>query len=79
MPDETRRRRSPSAPDECSLPPDRAFVIQLRPQASPGGDLFVGRLEHIVSGEVRRFASALELLAFIEEIGGARGSRREEE
>lgn len=50
---------------ESPLPAARAFVIQLRAQTDPAADLFVGRVEHIASGEGLRFASADELLAFM--------------
>lgn len=51
------------------LPPERAFVVQLRPLGAPGGEVLVGRVEHIASGETGRFASAAELTAFIARIG----------
>jgi len=54
---------------EVPLPPDRTFVVQLRPQADPGAELFVGRVEHIASGEFVRFGSAAELLAFMARVG----------
>jgi hypothetical protein len=49
---------------EVPLPPERAFVVQLRLQSDPGEELFVGRVEHLASGEFVRFRSAAELLAF---------------
>jgi len=56
---------------EVSLPPARAFVVQLRPQADPAGELFVGRVEHIACGEFVRFGWAAELLAFMANVAGA--------
>jgi hypothetical protein len=56
---------------EVPLPPERAFVVQLRPQANPGEEIFVGRVEHIASGEFVRFGSAAELLAFMANEGRA--------
>jgi hypothetical protein len=56
---------------EVPLPPDRAFVVQLRQQPDPGAELFVGRVEHIASGEFVRFGSAAELIAFMAKIGGS--------
>jgi hypothetical protein len=53
---------------EAPLPAERAFVVQLRPQADPGGELFVGRAEHIASGTAARFASADGLIAFITKV-----------
>jgi len=56
---------------EVPLPPERAFVVQLRPRAEPGGEPFVGRVEHIASGEFVRFGSAAELLAFMVNVSRA--------
>jgi hypothetical protein len=53
---------------EAPLPPERAFVVQLRAQADPSGELFVGRAEHIASGAEARFGSAEDLLAFITKV-----------
>jgi hypothetical protein len=57
-------RPAPEA-TQAPLPAERAFVVQLRAQSVPGGDLFVGRVEHVASGESVRFGSAEGLLAFI--------------
>jgi len=57
-----------SARSPSPLLPERVFVVQLRPQADPPGELFVGRIEHIASGTVFRFASAAELTTFIARI-----------
>jgi len=56
---------------ELPFPPERAFVVQLRRQADQGGDLFVGRVEHIASGEFVRFESAAQLLAFMANVDRA--------
>lgn len=53
------------------LPPERAFVVQLRPLGDPRDEVLVGRVEHIASGAVGRFSSAAELIAFIDQIGRA--------
>lgn len=53
---------------ESPLPAARAFVVQLRAQTDPAADLFVGRVEHIASGEGLRFGSADELLAFMTKV-----------
>ena len=66
--DHERLRRSDAA-TITPLPPERAFVVQLRPLGAPGGEVLVGRVEHILSGETGRFASAAELTAFIARIG----------
>ena len=68
MEDHPDRLRPPAATD-VPLPPERAFVVQLRPITDPSGDVFVGRVEHIASGTFVRFASAAELTAFIARIG----------
>jgi hypothetical protein len=47
------------------LPAERAFVVQFRAPADVGGDVFVGRVEHIASGTTARFGSAEELITFI--------------
>ena len=59
------------APTEVPLPPERAFVVQLRLQADPQGELFVGRVEHIASGEFVRFGSATELVAFMAKVASS--------
>jgi hypothetical protein len=52
-------------PSQPSLPNNRAFVVQFR--APPTGTTLCheGRVEHLVSGQVARFHSPEELLAFI--------------
>jgi len=77
MEDERTRQRS-VATNEVPLPPERAFVVQLRPLTNPTGELFVGRVEHIASGAVVRFGSAAELTAFIARMGLARSLSEEE-
>ena len=57
-----RRAREATEPP---LPPERAFVVQLRAPADPDGELFIGRVEHIPSGAVARFRSAAELIALL--------------
>ena len=48
-----------------SLPSNRVFVVQFR-RHSPGAPAdYAGRVEHLVSGEVARFHSLEELLAFM--------------
>lgn len=67
MDDETSRRRARET-TEAPLPPERAFVIQLRAQTDGNGELFVGRAEHLASGAAERFGSAAELLAFMSKV-----------
>jgi hypothetical protein len=58
---------------EVPLPPERAFVVQLRLQPDPSTELFVGRVEHIASGEFVRFGSAVELIAFMAKVASSTG------
>ena len=51
--------------EESPLSPQRAFVVQLRAGAGREPGPFVGRVEHIVSGQATRFHSLEELVAFI--------------
>ena len=53
------------APSQPSLPSNRVFVVQFRrqPAGAPAG--YDGRVEHLVSGQVARFHSLEELLAFM--------------
>ena len=48
-----------------SLPANRAFVVQFRPQYPEAPPQNAGRAEHLVSGQVTRFQSLEELLAFM--------------
>jgi hypothetical protein len=54
-----------AAVNEAPLPPDRAFVVQLRAQGDAGGELFAGRVEHLTSGAAERFDSAEGLIRFV--------------
>ena len=54
--------------DIVPLPPERAFVVQLRAPADGDGERFAGRAEHIASGLVARFASVEELLGFVRQV-----------
>jgi hypothetical protein len=66
MNDEASRPKLAAIP----LPPERAFVVQLRSQNEPGGEIFIGRVEHITSGAAASFDSADGLIGFIAKIGG---------
>jgi hypothetical protein len=48
-----------------SLPTNRAFVVQFRLPAAGAAPTYAGRVEHVVSGEIRRFQSLEELLEFM--------------
>ena len=63
------------------LPPERAFVIQLRAPAAGGDDHFVGRAEHIASGAAAHFGSVRELIDFVSQVlaTGERSHRPERE
>ena len=47
-----------------SLPVRRAFVVQFRAEAELEQGCFRGRVEHVLSGQVTKFSSVEELLAF---------------
>ena len=51
-----------------SLPTNRMFVVQFRPQPAGAPSCYDGRVEHLVSGQVARFHSLAELLAFMVEV-----------
>jgi hypothetical protein len=48
-----------------SLPTNRAFVVQFRAQSTDPALCWEGRVEHLTSGQVSRFHSPEELLAFL--------------
>ena len=48
-----------------SLPANRAFVVQFRAQPTEASSAYEGRVEHLLSGQVGRFHSLEELLAFM--------------
>ncbi len=50
------------------LPANRAFVVQFRVQATGEPSHCEGRVEHLVSGQVTRFASQDELWTFISRV-----------
>jgi hypothetical protein len=53
------------APSQPSLPTNRVFVVQFRTQPPGAPSCYDGRVEHLVSGQVARFHSLEELLAFM--------------
>ena len=61
--------RSGAAP---SLPARRSFVVQLHADADPAAGRFIGRVEHVTSGQATRFSGVQELVAFVSRL------RREE-
>jgi hypothetical protein len=52
-------------PSQPSLPTNRFFVVQFRAQPTRASSSYDGRVEHLVSGQVVRFHSLEELLAFM--------------
>jgi hypothetical protein len=48
-----------------SLPTNRAFVVQSRVRPTGPSRCYAGRVEHLDSGQVARFHSPDELLAFM--------------
>ena len=60
-----RGRGSTVPPSQPSLPSNRVFVVQFRAQSTGVSSSYDGRVEHLVSGQVARFHSLEELLAFM--------------
>jgi len=52
-------------PSQPSLPTNRVFVVQFRAPPTGASLSYEGRVEHVVSGQVIRFHSLEELLAFM--------------
>ena len=50
---------------QTPLSPHRAFVVQFRAETAVEQGRFVGRVEHVVTGQATQFASLEELLAFM--------------
>ena len=50
---------------DSMLSTDRAFVVHLAPAGGRGRRRFIGRVEHLSSGESVRFTSLEALLAFL--------------
>jgi hypothetical protein len=57
----------PSVP---RLPPDGAFVVQLETRPPTTRRRFRGRVEHLSTGEARRFGSLAQLLVFLSRFRG---------
>lgn len=53
------------AAGRSTLPVERAFVLQFRPEADIEQGSFTGRVEHVQSGQAARFDSLEELLEFL--------------
>ena len=57
-----------ATPEEPLLSPQRAFVLQFYPEADVEHGHFVGRVEHVVSGQTARFDSLDTLVAFLGQV-----------
>ena len=55
----------PPPETQSPLSPLRAFVVWFRAETAGVQGRWVGRVEHVVSGEAMRFETLEELLAFI--------------
>ncbi len=55
----------PNSAGERVLPRDRAFVVQLTAQAVITPEGFLGRVEHVASGQATHFHTVAECLAFM--------------
>jgi hypothetical protein len=51
-----------------TLPANRAFVVQFRVHSTGAPPSWEGRVEHLVTGQVTRFHSLEELVAFISRV-----------
>ena len=54
--------------DITQLPRSQAFVVQLSTDTDVGQLRYAGRIEHVMSGQTRRFGSWEELLSFISQV-----------
>ena len=55
----------PQSAGQAILSPHWAFVVQFRAETDVEQGRFVGRVEHVVSGQATHFHSLEELLAFM--------------
>ncbi len=51
--------------EESPLSPEWAFVVQFRTETELAQERWVGRVEHVVSGQATRFHTLEELRAFL--------------
>ena len=56
---------SPATDPPSPLSVRRAFVVQFRLAANPSQEQWMGRVEHVASGQATEFDTALELMTFI--------------
>jgi hypothetical protein len=64
----TKAVEAPVPPVDSPLLPEWAFVVQFRTETEIEQGRWVGRVEHVVSGQATRFHSLEELLAFFTRI-----------
>lgn len=57
-----------SGGEKAGLPPSHAFVVQFREETALEQDYFIGRVEHVVSGETAMFNTLSDLLEFFRRI-----------
>lgn len=69
----------PNSAGEWVLPYDRAFVVQLAAQAAGTPEGFLGRVEHVASGQATHFHTVAECLAFMARLLHERRARQPEE
>ena len=58
----------PSAGDTRLLPVRQAFVVQVSVEADVAQGHWVGRVEHVVSGEAQHFQTLEDLLRFMAQV-----------
>lgn len=59
------KSQAPQPAREPLLSPQRAFVLQFYPEVDVAQGVFVGRVEHVESGQSVRVGSLEELVAFL--------------
>jgi hypothetical protein len=62
---------------EPSTPPERAFILQMQCPTDGRGTPFCGRVEHILSGNVKSFSTLDELGQAVIEMLRARTTNKE--
>ncbi len=63
--DPTRIVGTPGTREDSPLLPEWAFVVQFRTETEIEQGRWVGRVEHVVSGQATRFHTLAELRAFL--------------
>lgn len=68
MPQPTHTSPRTDGRTRAPLPPDRAFVVQLRADADLGGGALTGRIEHVRTGTATLFDSADQMVAWMRDV-----------